>query len=57
MDAIIPTALFVTADANPASCRVIGWVLSPWGHQFYLYKSIHCTPELNLRFLCRRGRL
>ena len=33
MVAIMPTALFFTADATPASCRVIGWVLNPWGHQ------------------------
>ena len=27
MDVIMPTALFVTADANSTSCRVIGRVL------------------------------
>ena len=31
VEAIIPTALFFTADANPASCRVIGWELKSVG--------------------------
>jgi len=51
----MPTAFFVTADANPASCRVIGWVLGPWGHQSILYKFIHCTPELNRGDFCVDG--
>ena len=48
----MPTAFFVTADAGPASCRVIGRVLNPWGHQYILYKFIHCTPELNRGDFC-----
>ena len=45
MVAIMPTALFFTADATSASCRIIVWVLNPWRHQWMCtYRSImHLT--------------
>ena len=55
MDAIMLTALFVTADANSTSCQVIGRVLDSVGPSVYLYKFIHCTPELNRGDFCVDG--
>ena len=39
--------IFDTAGCQPASCRVIGRVLSPWGPSVTSYEIIHCTPKLN----------